>query len=583
MTAETKTCQNCKNNFVIEPEDFKFYEKMQVPPPTFCPDCRFQRRAMFRNERKLFWVKSAKSGKEILSLYPPESWFAIYDEKEWWSDDWDPMEYGKDYDFSRPFFEQFFKLSKTVPRYSRDVMNMVNSDYSANASDLKNCYLLFNSNFTEDSAYGNAVDGSAFCFDNSHLSKCERCYNSFWLTNCYQTNFSSQCEDSNNVWFSKNCRGCSDCFGCVNLRGKKYHIFNEPYSKEDYEKKLRSLSLHTASGVDRAKAKAHVFWFQFPNKYLQGIKNLNSSGEYVTNSKNVKHSYLIREGEDMKYAQYMQVPPHKDLMDVTVGGNGMELSYEDVVCGWGKLYKVKFCAECWPDDIDLEYSMFCSSCSDLLGCMGLRKKRYCILNKQYSKEEYEILKEKIKKHMDEMPYIDKKGRIYKYGEFFPAEISPFAYNQTIAIQHFPLKKEEAEAQGFQWHEPNRREYEITMKAEDIPESIQDIGDEILKEVIQCAECKRAYRLIKQELDFLKRERIAAPRICVDCRHEERISQRNKARFYERQCMCDYKVFNNFSKHENHPEERCPDKFETAYPPESKDIVYCEACYLKEVV
>ncbi|OGF51822.1 hypothetical protein A3H04_04275 [Candidatus Giovannonibacteria bacterium RIFCSPLOWO2_12_FULL_43_11c] len=583
MNSETKTCQNCHNNFTIEPEDFKFYEKMQVPPPTFCPECRLQRRSMFRNERKLFWAKSAKSGKEILSLYPPESGFVIYDEKEWWSDDWDPMEYGKDYDFSRPFFEQFFELSKITPRYSRDVMNMVNSNYSANASDLKNSYLLFNSNFTEDSAYGNAVDDSAFCFDNSHLSKCERCYNSFWLTNCYQTNFSSQCEDCNNVWFSKNCRGCSDCFGCANLRGKKYHIFNEPYSKEDYEKKLHSLSLHTASGIDRAKAKANAFWSEFPNKYLQGIKNLNSSGEYVTNSKNVKHSYLIREGENMKYSQYMQVPPHKDLMDVTVGGNGMELSYEDVVCGWGKLYKVKFCAECWPDDVDLEYSMFCSSCSDLFGCMGLRKKRYCILNKQYSKEEYEALKEKIKKHMDEMPYIDKKGRIYKYGEFFPAEISPFAYNQTIAIQHFPLKKEEAEAQGFGWQESNRREYEITMKSEDIPDSINDVNESILKEVIQCAQCKRAYRLIKQELDFLKKEGIAAPRICVDCRHEERISQRNKARFYERQCMCDYKVFNNFSKHENHPEGRCPNKFETAYPPESKDIVYCEACYLKEVV
>src|SRR3989338_8172321 len=147
MNSETKTCQNCHNNFTIEPEDFKFYEKMQVPPPTFCPECRLQRRSMFRNERKLFWAKSAKSGKEILSLYPPESGFVIYDEKEWWSDDWDPMEYGKDYDFSRPFFEQFFELSKITPRYSRDVMNMVNSNYSANASDLKNSYLLFNSNF----------------------------------------------------------------------------------------------------------------------------------------------------------------------------------------------------------------------------------------------------------------------------------------------------------------------------------------------------------------------------------------------------------------------------------------------------
>ena len=207
MSREKRICQNCKSEFWIEPKDFKFYDKVKVPPPTWCPECRFQRRALYRNERKLFWAKSGKSGKEILSLYPPEAGVVIYDEKEWRSDEWDPMSDGRDYDFSKPFFQQFFELSKIVPRYSRDAIGMVDSDYSANASYLKNCYLLFNSNYSEDSAYGNAVDKSAFCFDNSHLNKCERCYDSFWLTNCYQAHFSSRCEDCNNVWFSKNCRG----------------------------------------------------------------------------------------------------------------------------------------------------------------------------------------------------------------------------------------------------------------------------------------------------------------------------------------------------------------------------------------
>ena len=36
--SETKTCQNCKNDFIIEPDDFSFYEKMKVPAPTFCPE-----------------------------------------------------------------------------------------------------------------------------------------------------------------------------------------------------------------------------------------------------------------------------------------------------------------------------------------------------------------------------------------------------------------------------------------------------------------------------------------------------------------------------------------------------------------
>jgi len=41
---ETKNCQNCKKDFTIEQDDFSFYEKIKVPPPTFCPECRYKRR-----------------------------------------------------------------------------------------------------------------------------------------------------------------------------------------------------------------------------------------------------------------------------------------------------------------------------------------------------------------------------------------------------------------------------------------------------------------------------------------------------------------------------------------------------------
>ncbi|MBI2121939.1 MAG: hypothetical protein HYT98_02345 [Candidatus Sungbacteria bacterium] len=584
---ETKICQNCKNEFTIESVDFAFYEKIRVPPPTWCPECRMVRRMVFRNERKLFRIKSAKSGKEILSLNPPEAGVAVYDEKEWWSDDWDAREYGREYDFSRPFFDQFFELSRVVPRYSRDVLNMVNSDYSANAADLKNCYLLFNSNYSEDSSYGNAVDKSHFCFDNSHIQKCERCYESFWLANCYQTHFSSKCEDCQSVWFSKNLRGCSNCFGCVNLRGKNYCIFNKQYSKEDYIKKLESFSLHTFSGITAVKKTALDFWLKFPNKYIEGVKNLNSSGEYVTHSKNVHHGYLVREGEDLRYVQYVQLPPSKDLMDITVGGNGMELSYENATSGWGRVYNLKFCAECWPEVRDMEYSMFCTSSSNLFGCVGLHKKEFCILNRQYTKESFDQLKIKIIKHMDEMPYVDSRGRAYKYGEFFPPELSPFAYNQTIAIEHFPLTKEEAEKAGYRWQEPTRREYEITMTVDEIPDSIRDIREDILKEVIQCASCKRAYRLIRSELEFLKKEGIPAPRVCIDCRHDERISQRNKAIFYSRRCACSGQnsgngAYKNTATHFHGPNQ-CLNEFKTSYAPDRPEIVYCEACYNSEVV
>ena len=52
--SEKRICQNCKKDFIIEPEDFNFYEKIKVPPPTFCPWCRFIRRMAWRNERALY-------------------------------------------------------------------------------------------------------------------------------------------------------------------------------------------------------------------------------------------------------------------------------------------------------------------------------------------------------------------------------------------------------------------------------------------------------------------------------------------------------------------------------------------------
>ncbi|PIR68730.1 hypothetical protein COU48_02340, partial [Candidatus Nomurabacteria bacterium CG10_big_fil_rev_8_21_14_0_10_03_31_7] len=69
MQSETKNCQNCKKNFTIEKEDFNFYEKMKVPPPTFCPECRSQRRMTSRNERVLYKAVCDLCKKNIISMY----------------------------------------------------------------------------------------------------------------------------------------------------------------------------------------------------------------------------------------------------------------------------------------------------------------------------------------------------------------------------------------------------------------------------------------------------------------------------------------------------------------------------------
>ena len=583
-SGQAKICQNCNQDFTIEPEDFNFYEKIQVPAPTFCPECRLKRRFAWRNEHTLFKVKDNSSGKEIFAGFPPSSNLKIYDRDYWWSDAWDPMNYGRDYDFFRNFFEQFRDLIYEVPWSSKSVTNVKDSDYCDQAGYLKNCYLCFNGDYVEDSAYCVRCTKVKNSFDLTQSLEDELCYEGVAINGCYRTFFSQDCEGCNDVWFSKNLSGCSNCFGCSDLRSKSYYIFNKPYSKGSYKQKMEELGLDSWASLEKIKEEVSKHLLRFPVKYFHGIRAVNSSGDYLRNTKNARESFSLDDAQDVKYVQFAYLGT-KDSYDYSVWGNSASQMYESLTCG-EQCDSVKFCFDCWPSCRNLEYSICCHSSSDCFGCVGLKKKQYCIFNRQYSKEEYGLLREKIIQRMDQMPYKDKKGNIYKYGEFFPPEFSPFAYNESMLNDSYPLTKEEAIKAGYSWRDPELKEYEITLSVSAIPDSIKETSDDILKETIQCLVCKRAYRIIPNELSFLRSIGLAVPRLCVNCRLARRLSSINQPLYYRRRCQCfgqksENGVYQNSVKH-FHEAGGCPNEFETSYPPSGKEIVYCEQCYNSEV-
>ena len=136
--AETKNCQNCKNQFVIEPEDFTFYQKIKVPPPTWCPECRLIRRLSHTNVVNLYKRKCDLCKKEVISRYTPDAPYQIYCPHCWWSDKWDPLDYGREYDFSRSFFEQFNELWRQVPLLglALDLPSAIESPYANDSGHL---------------------------------------------------------------------------------------------------------------------------------------------------------------------------------------------------------------------------------------------------------------------------------------------------------------------------------------------------------------------------------------------------------------------------------------------------------------
>ncbi|MFA6006416.1 MAG: hypothetical protein WC764_01665 [Candidatus Paceibacterota bacterium] len=593
MNIETKTCQNCKKSFNIEPEDFEFYEKIKVPPPTFCPDCRLKRRLIWRNERALFKRKCDATGKEIFSMFHPDAQVRVYDRDYWWSDSWDATDYGREYDFNRPFFEQFKELIRDVPWFSRSVNDTVNSDYCMNAGWLKNCYLLFSAAYNENCNYSVDLDNSRECADLFFCSYCELCYTSCGCSNCYKVFYSVDCRNCQETFYSKNCTNCSNIFGCVNLNNKQYCIFNQQYSAEEYKNKLLELNPFSYENLDDNAEKFKEFAYRFPVRSMHGRQNVNVSGDHLNNSKNVSNSYYCGSLEDSRFCQFLLTPPgSRDCYDFTVFGTNSELVYENCQSGID-VSRLKFCAYMYPASHDAEYSITSPSSSYIFGCAGLKRKQYCILNKQYSKEEYEALVPKIIQQMNNMPYIDAQKREYRYGEFFPMELSPFAYNETLIYDLFPLSPNEVTSKGYIWREQTKKTYSITKLANDLPDKITDTDDSIVNEVISCLHqgdcphnCVSAFRITSQELDLLRRFNLPLPRLCFACRHSERLSYRNPLKLWHRQCQCGgltstNSVYQNTVSH-THGVNQCQNTFETSYAPDQPEIIYCESCYQQEV-
>ncbi|MFA5937204.1 MAG: hypothetical protein WC822_05010, partial [Candidatus Paceibacterota bacterium] len=527
MKPETRThsgssvqaCQNCKKNFTIEPEDFNFYEKIKVPSPTFCPECRMIRRMMWRNERDFSKVKcnAPKHDEFILSSFNSIGKYKIYDQKYWWSDEWDPMQYGQDYYFSNPFFLQFKELFESVPHDNVIVRNNVNSNYTNWSINNKNCYLSFGILSCENVMYSaNRIFNSRDSMDLFFVDKLESSYEDINCQNSFCLFFSNNCNSCLNSYFLYDCKNCSNCIACVGLRNKQYYIFNKPYSKKEYGLELNKLNFGSYNFISKMKEDFKKFKILYPHKYANIISAENSTGDYLINVKNCKNCFdFMSDSENCKYI-FRGGPHTKDGYDCFNNSSNNELSYEGVSISQSTSNVV--CSVALWTGVNMSYSYYCHNCKNCFGCIGLRGKQFCILNKQYTKEQYEELIPKIIKQMNDLPYISPRknpktgeGQVYQYGEFFPPELSPFCYNETIAQEYFPLTKEEALRQGYRWKEREERNYTIDIKNEALPDDIKDITTTIVGKVIECnhkgtcnEQCTEAFKIIPEELSFYQR-------------------------------------------------------------------------------
>ena len=544
-------CKNCQASFEIAPDDFSFYEKIQVPPPTWCPQCRLQRRLAQRNERSLYKRKCDLCGESIIAMYSPNKPYKVYCPTCWHGDGWDALSYGREYDPSRSFFDQLKELQIAVPHLSLWQMNAVNSPWINYEGDDKNCYLNFGGHLNEDCAYNHYNLKTRDCIDNFWLMKSEYCYENILCENDYKTCHSIFCYDCRDTYASFDCRNCSNVIGCSGLRHKQYHIFNQPVSKEEHEKFFKENLGGSYAKLQSLLQKSHEFWKTQPQRATFIEKSVNASGHIINASKNVSEALSVEKAEDSKYILYLLET--KDSYDTSSVWKS-ELCYEFL---GGMNASAIIGSTGTIDALRISYSHLLINCQDCFGCINMKKKKYCILNKQYSSEDYEKLRDRI--------VADMKTR-GEYGEFFPPSFSPYSYDETIACEWFPMTKEQVVGSAFggNWDEHESSSYQFSDYQ--IPDDIKDVGDDILEKVLKCEKSGKAYRIIPMELAFYRRFGIPIPREAPFERHRRRL------RF-----IADHRVLAPCTC------GACKQSVPSVYSDSEFPIVYCEKCYQREII
>ncbi|MBI4239911.1 hypothetical protein HY620_02905 [Candidatus Uhrbacteria bacterium] len=563
---------------------------MKAAAPRCCPTCQLQRRLAYRNERSLYSRSDSKNGSSIISIFSPDKLMPVYSQNEWWGDTWDASEYGSEYDFSKPFFKQFHELITRTPWPALFNLNATNSEYCNYTTDNKNCYLVFGGDYNENCSYSSFNMHSRDSLDMYFVEKVELCYQLTNSADCYRVAFSQYATNCSESLFLFACVNCVNCIGCINLKNKQYCILNQQYSKEEYERKLRELNLGNYADLKKFEEQFLELKKRVPTKYGSVNVAENSTGNDIMNVKNCINCFETYSAENCKNL-FLAGWNLKDAQSTDHTGHGAELVYDSlgIFGGCSRIRHSYFCSGSY----ELWYSALCKASNNLFGCFGLRHKSFCILNKQYTEKEYNELVPKIIEHMKSLPYSGADDCTYTFGDYFPPELSPFCYNESVAQEYYPLTKEDVLTLGYRWKDREASEKNATLSSADIPADIKNTDDSILAHVIACEhagscpeQCTLAFKIVPQELEFYRKTNLPPPRFCPNCRHYQRMKRRNPIKLWKRSCNCSgatshNNVYTNTVAH-SHGSEACQIEFETTYAPERPEIVYCEPCYQSEI-
>ncbi len=297
------------------------------------------------------------------------------------------------------FFSELQKIIDKYPKIPATIINCENCEYGNKLFFCKNLSFCFDDANCTDGTYVYDSYLSPNCVDCDYCVESELCYESIDAFKCFNGMYLENCGRSTDIAYSFNCINCHDVFGCVDLQNKSFCIFNRQLAESEYRQKV---AIYKKWPVEKVLAEVEKLKQRYPLTQTNEAHNENSEfGNYIAFSKNCYLCFDAGHNEDSCYLYDSFY--NKNCMDTTYAAQNNQMSYE--VVDSGNLFNCNF-AVYSQNCHDSSYIFDCKNVKDSLGCVSLANKQYCVLNRQLTKEQYEIVKKEI---MDQL-MEEKTGR-----------------------------------------------------------------------------------------------------------------------------------------------------------------------------
>lgn len=514
------SCELTTNRFEVSKEENDIYSYFDLPIPTYCPEERLRKRLMFRGKHQFFWANCHATGQRLLSIYPSSCNFPVIGIEHWGSKSLDAIQFGIEYDCRLGFFDQLLRLWMKVPRPVCSLSQVIDVRAVHNAFDVKRSFLVFDAHHIENCCYCVGVWESKNCVDCLNIYGCAFCYECVDCHQCFRLRWSEHCVDCRDSYFLNNCYGCNCCIFCSNLRDKQYCVFNEQVSPEQYEQLVQAWFFTSRSKVEEGKER----FKEFLDEHVRATTSVAPEvigDNYLYNCTRMSGSFECCDCSDVFYSAGLVRATR--CIDCLGFGDNLNRAAQCIDVG-NNATNVVNCISCFGSVSNLRYCSHCEDSANLLGCIGLRGKEFCILNKQYSEADYRF-------HYDLL--VQNMKRENKWGSFFPANFSPFPYNLSLANEFMPLSRVQAKVFGFVWDESAEHDmqaiellqesdvapHERFAEVPELLESLDAVG--FKKRVFICEMTGKPFQFTADELDIYSHLGVALPARCFKQRHNER--------------------------------------------------------------